>query len=250
MALMEFLTKNKINTTTMFDLASCGSTELAQYLIDKNPRVKYRTTDYNSTTTATLKVTFASPTVLSHILIQNHNLKSFKVYQTTTAYMINTTTNSATSTYLSFASVTVSAITIEMTDTIAGHAEKEIGELVFTERELQFERNPSINNFTPKIFRKQIRHEMPDGGVSLYNIRDKYRAMIGLSYITQAFHDSLLDVFNTAQPVIFCPFPTTTAWDGTAPEVVWSGDFNFKYGANVKDSGFSGNMTLEETVSG
>jgi hypothetical protein len=60
----------------------------------------------------------------------------------------------------------------------------------------------------------------------------------------------LLSIFEISNPLYFVPFPTATSWDGTANEVVWSGDFNFSYAENVKSIGYSGDIVLEETTNG
>lgn len=249
MAVMEFLKKNILNTTTMATVTS-GSATL-EYLFDRNIGLGYSTSGYNSTTSAVLSIVFDETTSVSHVLIQNHNLKQFIVfYNSLTANSLASfTTNSATSTYLSFSTISAVSIQLQMDDTINGSEEKSVGELVLSGRELAFPRNPTINLFNPKIDRTQVRHIMPDGGVILFNIRDKYKAKIGLRHITTSFYDSLLNIYESADPLYFVPFPTSTSWDGKAYQCVWSGDFDFKFGVNVKTT-YSGNIVLEETISG
>lgn len=248
MALMEFLKANKLNTTTML-VVPTANTGTQAYLFDRNIRLGFTSVNYDSTTSAVVSVVFAQPTVLSHILIQNHNLRQFRAYyNSVTANSLGiVTANSATSTYLSFASITVNSVDIQMDNTIAGSVEKSIGELVMTERRLQFERNPSHGDWKPTLHRKKIRHEMPDGGVKLLIIRDKFRARMEWEFVTTSFRDSLLSVYEDALPVYFAAYPTTTSWDGRAYEVHWSNDFDFTFSSNAKDSGQGGTMLLEET---
>ena len=147
MAIMEFLLQNKVNTTTMIGVDS--NTGTTRYLFDRNIGLGYTSSGYNSTTAATITYSFTAATVLSTLLIQNHNLKEFSVYYngTTTNSLFSTTTNSITSTYISFSSITVSSIHLRAINTIAGSVEKKVGEMVATERKLLFERNPSFNDF-------------------------------------------------------------------------------------------------------
>lgn len=254
MALMEFLKANKLNTTTML-VMQASNTGTAAYLLDRNRGQKFSSVDYNSTTASVISIVFDSPTVLSHVLLQNHNLKSFRVYyDSVTANSLGiVTANSQTSTYLSFSSVTVSSVDIQMDTTIAGSVEKEIGELILTERRLQFEVNPSTNNYKPKTRRKKIRHEMPDGGVKLLQIADKFSAKIEFDYISDSFTSALTSVFDDGNPLTFVPFPTTTAWGGTkmgeAYEVLITSDLDFAYGTNDKTQGYNGSIMIEETPS-
>jgi hypothetical protein len=249
MANMEFLSANFINTTSMIALLSY--TDGAQFLFDKKPATAYATSGYNSTTAATITITFATATVISVIAIQNHNLSQFRAfYNGVTASSLGIVTgNSAASTYLSFSSVTVSSVTIQMDNTIAGGVEKSVGELIISDRQIKFERNPAINDFKPVLDRKQVIHEMPDGGVVAYNIADKYRATLSWDFITSAFHSSLLGVYESGRPVVFIPEPTTSAWDGKAYEVLWVGDFDFNYSSNVRAPGYGGKILLRQTPS-
>lgn len=246
---MEFLGKNLLNTTSMVLIDSGTST--VQYLFDKNRNIGYGTLGYDSTTATVLSVEFAQPTVLSNIILQTHNLKSFSIfYDSATANSLySTTTNSATNNYIEFASVTVSSIQLQMNEATAA-VERSIGELVITEREIEFERNPSVDNFKPILFRQQVKHSMPDGGMSLYNIRDKYRSKLSWKFITSSFHSQLLSIYEGGDELYFVPWPTTTSWDGAAYSVVWIDDFDFRHSSNDKQQGYSGSIDLRETPSG
>ena len=232
-----------------------SNTGTVQYLFDRNPNLTYSSVNYNSTTATVISIELSTSTIISHLMLQNHNFRAFRAfYNSATANTfspdINVTQNSATSHYFSFTSITVNSIQIQVDNTIAGSVEKSIGEIIVTERRLQFERNPTADEWHPRIRRRQIVHEMPDGGAKVYQIRDKYRARIGWDFITESFQNNLKDVFEDATPFVFAPFPTATGWDGVAPEVSWIGDFNFKHGDNAKDAGYSGDLDLWETAGG
>jgi hypothetical protein len=246
---MEFLSANLINTTTQLVLPS--ATNLAQYLIDKNKQLQYQTSGYSTNTSCVISVEFASPTVMSNILLQNHNFKNFRLfYNSVTANSVEiVANNSATSHYFNFNSITVSSVQLQIDSVVEADTERFLGEFIISEKQLVFERNPSIDNFTPNIDRIQVRHIMADGGISLHNIRDKFKVKVKANFISEAFYESLADLFNSSLPLYFVPFPTTSSWTGQAYEMVWSGDFDFKYSANVKSIGYSGTITLEETPS-
>lgn len=250
MALMEFLHENLVNTTTQFKVDS--NTGSVQNLFDKNISRRYSTSGYNSNTASVISVEFGSATVIDHVLLQNHNLRDFRAfYNSATANALFTVSNnSATSTYHSFNAVTVTSIQLQVDVAQIANTEKSIGEFITTRRDVvAFERNPSVENFDPTISRKQIRVEMPDGGIQLYNIKDKYKAKLKFKFITESFRDNLLSVYNTALPFVFVPFPTATGWSGSAQEVVWTGPFDFNYSDNAKSQGYDGQIVLEQTPS-
>ncbi len=253
MANMEFLTANILNTTTMV-VASTGSGTFA-YLYNRNDKLAYSTVGNFSGTSTLISFEFLGPTVISNIVMKNHNLKRFRAfYNSATANTfsvdVNQTANSGTSSYFGFASITVNSIQIQMDSTTAVGAEYKIGELILAEKRLQFAVNPTHDGYDPSKNRTKIVHTMPDGGVTVFNIRNKYRAKIGLEFISQTFRDDLSDVYDEALPNYFLPFPTTgTDWDGVAHEVVWTNDFNFRHEENSKTQGYSGDLLLEETPS-
>jgi len=135
-----------------------------------------------------------------------------------------------------------------MDTTILPVSEKQLGQFIVADRQFQFERNPSIKNFKPMINRLQVRHVMADGGIVLHNIRDKYETKLKFDFITETFYNQLLNLYSTADPVYYVPFPTSTSWDGMAYEMVWAKDFDFNFSSNVKAIGYTGKVTLEETT--
>lgn len=249
MSKMEFLSQNIVNTTTQFVLPC--NTNLAQYLIDRNKQLQYQTSGYTSNTSCVISVEFSSPEIVSNILLQNHNMKDFRIfYDSVTANSIQIfASNSETSNYLNFNSITVSSIQLQIDSAMTADTERYIGEFIVTEKKLVFEHNPSIKDFTPTIDRYQVKHIMADGGTALHNIRDKFKVKIKSKFISETHYNDLLSLYNDALPLYFVPFPTTTSWDGKAYEMIWSGDFDYNYATNVKSIGFNGTMVLEETPS-
>lgn len=246
MAVMEFLSQNLINTTTLILVDSASGT--TDRLINRSADDQYETDGYASDTSTIISIGFSSPTIITNAMIQNHNLKDFRIfYDSTTANSLGIFSgNSATSTYTTFASITVSSVQLQM-DSAMTSVEKAVGQFIISEKKLAFNRNPTIKNFKPKIDRTQIRHVMADGGITLHNIRDKYKVNMKFTFITESFYDSLLTIYEEASPIYYIPFPTTSAWLGNAYEMVWSKDFDFKYSTNVRAIGYSGQLMLEET---
>lgn len=248
MSLMEFLKQNQLNTTSMLTCPANQTGTLA-YLFDRNRDVGFTSVGYNSNTSLVLTITFPTPTVLSNVLLQHHNLAQYRLfYDGVTANSLAVVAgNSETSTYLAFASTTVSSISLQMDRALSTSTEKQLGEWIVTERRLQFERNPSAKDFVPMVARKRIRHEMPDGGMAHFNIKNKYKAKLAWKFLTDAFVSSLRSVYDEALPLYFVPFPTSTAWDGVAHEVLWDNDFDFANDENSRTQGQGGEIKLWET---
>jgi len=249
MSKFEFLDQNLINTTSMC-IADSGSGTFS-YLYDRNLALDYITTDYTGATSTTLNIVFSQPTVVSRVLLQNHNLKAFKIYyNSATANVFSpdcaVTANSSTNHYFAFNSTTVSSIQIQMDDVIAT-GERSIGELVISDCNTQFEVNPEADNYDPKLFKQKVKHIMPDGGTSLFVVDSKFQATIKMRYITTAFKDDLLALYNAGSAFYFVPEPTASAWLGQAHEVVWTNDWNFTFADNSKTQGWNGHVTIEET---
>jgi hypothetical protein len=89
---------------------------------------------------------------------------------------------------------------------------------------------------------------MPDGGVGMFYIANKFKTSLKWKFISDTFRDNLLDLYLDAKPLYYIPYPTTTAWDGNAYEAQWTNDFNFSYSENSKTQGQGGSMILEETA--
>ena len=257
MAFMEFHRQNLLNTTTMVTTTAGTGAGTIAYAFDRNLRLGYSTVGYNSSTIAAFSIVFPQTTYVSHILLQNHNLRQFRVYpnSNTAAALAMVAGNSATSTYLSFATTACMSIDIEMElqqtgGVPASNTEKFFGELVVGERLLVVERNPSVDDWNPTNRRKQIITEMPDGGVKVFQVRDKFSANLKWSFISQTFQDRLYSLWSSAAAMYFVPFPTTTGWNGNAYEAAWVGDFDFNYVDNAKSAGYVGAMALRETAGG
>lgn len=249
MSKFELCGQNLLNTTSMF-LADSGTGTLS-YLYDRNTALDYTTDGYSGATSTTLNIVFDAPQSVSRILIQNHNLKAFKIYyNSVTANSFtpdcNITANSATNHYFAFSSVTVDSIQIQMDDVIDSQ-ERSIGELIITDLKTQFDINPSADNYDPKLFKQKVRHVMPDGGTSLFIVGNKFQAAMKLKYVSTAFKDELLSMYNDGTAFYFIPEPTSASWLGQAYETVWVNDWNFTYSENSKTQGWDGSITIEET---
>lgn len=257
MAFMEFLKQNLLNTTTMLTTTANNGVATFPYVLDRNIRLGFQSLGYNSNTAMTLSIKFPATTAVSHIFLQNHNLRDFRAYYDgVTANSLGVvSSNSATSTYLSFSTVQAAQIDLDfnlqqVSGSPASNTEKKVGEVVVTSRLAVVEVNPSVQDWQPNLRRRQIVTEMPDGGVKVFQIKDKFVASMRYHFITSTFRDTLYGLWSSANAMYFVPYPTTTGWDGRAYESVWVGDFDFTYEENSKRGGFNGTVNLRETAGG
>jgi hypothetical protein len=247
---MEFLSQNLIDTTTMFTVDS--GTGTLEYLFDRNLNIQYQTDGYTGNTSTIITVTFGAPTAISRILLQNHNLKQFRIfYDGATASVFspdaNITANSDTYHYFAFATKTASSISLQMDSTIDAGEEREIGQFYVGDAQVEFDYNPHTDNFDPKLYKQKIKHTMPDGGTNLFIVGNKFQANITLKFAGETFRDALRDVYDTGKPIYFIPESTNTGWAGEAHEVVWTNDWDFTYAENSRTQGYNGKITIEET---
>lgn len=255
---MDFLKANYFTTSTV---ASVGSnTGTVVNMIDRDTATAYETSGFSSTTVTTLTITPATASVISRIILTNHNLKSFRIYYDATTTNLFTldanydtvstlwTGNSATTHYLITSSQTVSALHIQMTAAITADTEKSIGELYIGQEHIQLTRNPAFNRYKPKINEKSFIHEMSDGGTVRNHLSNKYGATIELDFVSTADRTTFRTIYDTIAPFDFVPFPDKTGWDGRMYEVTWINGFDFlRLQSNIEGNGFKGKIEIKET---
>ncbi len=256
---MEFIKANFLNTTTQMVVGS--NTGTADNLFTRDQFAQYYTDGSNSdATTASITISFDETTTVSRIALQDTNLKSYTIFyngSTANTFALTTTGDTVSSSwtnnvddnvYLRCTPTAVSSITIDMKTTQTANQEKRIGLLVLSDLYYDMVQIPSASDYTPSIMPKQIVHKLSDGGTRIHNVRNKWSTAISLKYISQTERDALYTMWSLQSEFNFCPFGTTTGWDGMLFEAVWEGPFEFyKYSDNAAVSGFSGKIKLEET---
>lgn len=257
---MEFLTKNYINTSTMLTVNSNTST--AAYVFSSDPYLQYFSDGLNNdATTASMTITFGSTMPVSRLALLSHNLKSYNLfYNGVTANTFSFsegattvsqfTTNSETSQYFRFSTIMCSSITIDMKTTMVANDEKVMSQIIVSDLYFEMSQIPNSQGYTPNKNAKQVSHELSDGGMRIHKVRDKWEVNIKIDYILPTLRNQIKTVYDLRTSFIYCPFGTTTSWDGILFDAVWPGDFEFyKYSDNAATSGFSGSIRLRETPS-
>lgn len=249
---MKFYDQNELNTTTLVTVDAVN-TATVEYAFDRDTNTQWETVGYGTNTSTIFSVEFGTNTVIDTIFLQNHNLKQYRAfYNSATANTfsndINESTNSDTANYYTFNTITVTSVQLQCDLAQTDDTEKAVGEFYVGGLLLDFERNPAAVDYLPRIDRKQVVHKMPNGGVNVFIVDDKFTAELSWEFVTESFRDSLLNIYETGTSFYFAPFPTTTSWDGKAYEVAWTNNFNFKHSSNNKDAGFGGLIIIEETA--
>ena len=256
---MEFVYTNYLNTSTMLGVSS--GTDSVAYLFDRKTATQYQT---SGMTGVSCNITITLPNTISidHLILQNINLKQFKVYYNNTTTNLFTLTsaatsvsewsnNSETSLYLYFPTTNVLTCHIQMDNTIVANEEKKVGEIWITKKYLQFDYNPDYKEYQPQLTKKEYVHEMSDGGWVIYSIQNNYQASIKMDYVSYSQTSLLKNLYDEYSAFVFVPFPTGTGWTGELEkiyEVNWSGVWNFdKLSFNTRDLGYNGTIALRET---
>ena len=260
---MEILRQNFLNTTTMVVVGT--GTDNASNLFNRNRSSSYVSVGKNTETSGvTIGVDFSGTSrSIDRIVLQNINLKGFRIYHSsntsntiTLTSTSDTTTsiwtgNSATSLYLIFATIQATSIFIDGTTTIAGSEEKKVGEFWVTEKRLRLERNPTAKDYKPSLKRKEFKHSMAEGGTTSYIVGSSYNADLKLRFRNETETAALLDLYDDEIPFVFVPFPTSTGWttfkNERIHEVIWVRDFTFQHEKNNTGVGYSLRARMEET---
>lgn len=233
-------------------------TSTIEYLFDRDKNTEWSKNVFSGGSSFDIILDFGTTTVVDGVMFRNSNFYDLAISAANTTTVDTATSftnisgasvaaNSEAFKYIGFSATTLTAIRLTFTPQSATTSELNIGELIVANRLVECERNPTTQNYKNQLFRKQIRHEMPDGGTKLFNIKDKFRAKLTWAFITENFKDELFELFEGNEAYVFIPFPTTTGWDGDAFETVIVGPFDFNYGANTKSVGWNGSLSIEET---
>lgn len=257
---MELLKANYINTSTAIVVQS--NTATAEFIMTPDLSYQYVSSGYaNDTTTTTLRINFSETLSVDRIALLGINLKGFDIYYngaTANTFALTSTgstttsqwsSNSETALYLHCTPVNCTSVSIDMKSTMVSNAEKALGYLVVSSQRLDFSRLPSADKYKPLLESKEVVHKLSDGNTRIQTIADKFKATVQLDYITASFRNSLRQVYNEHNSMIFVAFGTTTAWDTVIFPCVWQGAFEFyKHSDNSPDTGFEGKITLLETT--
>lgn len=255
---MDFLKTNLINTSTQ--IAVNSNTTTASNLFNRDKLYQYSSDQLNNDlTSAAITITFDTTMSVSRIALIDMNFKDFSIFyngSTASTFTLSSgdtiassyTNNLDEHKYFQFATVQCSSITINAKKTVVADQEKRLGLFVISDLDLSLTLIPSAKKYKPTKVPKQIVHKLSDGGSRLHNISSKWSLDFSLDYVSAAQRDSLFDIYDSGLPFNFCPFGTTTAWDGTIFESVWDGPFEFyQFSDDAATSGFSGKVSLLET---
>lgn len=254
---MEFSSRSYIETTTQYSVNN--STITVSNLLDPDVRKQFISDQFNNDlTTVTMTISFDETTTIDRIALMEFNAKKFNIYYngaTANAFTLTNptttsqfTNNSATNLYLACTAVAVTSVTFDFYSTQVADSEKAVGYIYIGKNQLTFDRIPSAKNYTPVRDPKEYIHELSDGGTRRHVVQTKWSTKLKFNYLSETFRNSLEDIYNLNEAVVFIPFGTGTAWDGVLFEANWVGNFDFyKYSDDAASSGYSGSIDLRET---
>lgn len=256
---MEFWNKNFLETSTQA-VVNTGTLTAANLLV-RDPVRQWISENFNNdATTASITIQFSEAKTLNRIALDGINWKKFSVYyngatantlaltSTSSTLTANFLNNSETAMALMFSTLTgITSLTFDIYSTQSANAEKACGWICATSQLLDFDKVPDAASYDPNINVEQKEHKLSDGGTRIHTIERKFSGNVKLKYIDKTFKDELYDIWRDANDFVFAAFPTSTAWDKVAYEVVWPGKFDFfEHADNNTEAGYKGTITLKE----
>lgn len=247
----KFFRKNYAFTTTQL-LVSTGSGTVAN-IFDRDKKTKWQSVGESADAdTATISFVPGSSTMISGIMVLNHNWKNFNIiFNSGTAFSpaLSVTGNTLSNLFYQFASQAVNSIDINVSHTHSA-TNKSVAELIISDFKFELISNPNFSSYTPSIRKKGIEQELADGGMVSIFLSEKFQADIDLSFVDTATAESLQSLYNEHSDFVFVPFPPATftaSFDGQAWGVNWLGGFNFMMlRSNILANGYRGSMKIAQ----
>lgn len=228
---------------------------------DKNNLFEFSGGSTADAPNAKLHVTLPAAVTINTIIMRNINFEHFQIsyngfaipltilpqiYGTAVALWDDWSDSNLV---LQFGDLDIHSIDILVHSEASGSDNYEIGAVILAKQAYQLPRNPNFAGYKPKLTGLRIGKKMADGGYRSYQIKEKFSAEISLDCVPGSVSSELRDLYETDMSFNFCPYPTTTAWDGDVWEVNWINDFEFLQPA-VNDLGtplYRGKIKIAET---
>jgi len=215
-------------------------------VIDRN---RHSILNWSSSSYAYTKIeaTLGSQTLINTIAIQNHNFDTFDlIINGITKY--SWSNNNDSSTIYSFDTITAATVTIVIQSTTSD-ADEFLGQLIACNEQYELPHNPNFSDYKPALTGVRESKKMADGGYVTYTIAEKFQADIGLKYVPPTVTSELKSIYSATSAWLFCPYPTSSGWDGDIWEVNWIGKFDFLKPARNERANplYNGVIKLRET---
>lgn len=135
------------------------------------------------------------------------------------------------------------------TITIAYYGGISYGQIILGTERLELPKNPVFTDYKPNINNVNKEYRMSDGGVINYKTVDKFMGQVGLKFVPESTTTELISMYQTNGSYNFCPYPTSTSWDGDIFNCIWSGKYDFKMPSydNREIPYYNGKILLKET---
>jgi hypothetical protein len=242
-----FINSNRLSSAGALELDIAGVTSSASLLalIDRKPNTQLSWnggagTDYLRGNPGGANV--------SAIFLQNHNFTKFYIQVNSVTVLDNTAGQTDTNTFCAIATTAATNVVIYVQSSATANLRK-IGQFFCGDIQFALPRNPAFADYKPALSGLRIDKTMADGGLVTYKIAETFNAGITLNWMPETAKQQLYSWWQSNAKFEFAPFPTTTAWDGSAWEVNWQGDFKFLQPAanNRSLPYYQGEFAISET---
>lgn len=248
----KFLYQNKITDVSQITTSGTGLTDNDSNklkLFDRNEELKYSSI---GSTSGSRLITWApgSSTSINRIVIQNINFKDFTIrYNNGTDFStaIIFTGNTKTNLYFEFNTVSVTDVTIEVTDTMTSGDTAKIGQFIVTSEIFEMSNPGGTFQIIPQAQQQII--TLSDGTTYknyVRSIRNYLMTIMCVSVAEQANYATLYTI-NTTSAFVFIPRPATQTddWDGLCGHYNWMNAKDIdNYVDNVQVNGYMINLEL------
>ena len=268
----KFLSKNSVNATYPFqdltgivdgsgvalvdgsgvrvtDNVSISSTTNLKRLYDRNENRKWYSSETSGETI--LNLVAASAIATTRIIIQNCNWKTFTItYNDETAFStpIAVTGSTHKNYYFEFTSVSISELSIIITDTHTASDNREVGQIYLGTELMEW-----ASTYTDDIKiggdGKIIMNKLSDGTYFKSYIRDALQFNVKLQAVPVAEKTNFRTIYETNRinTIVFVPNPRTQTdeFDGIAPHVNWGNNWDIvDYHRGLEANGYDGAIKL------
>lgn len=182
------------------------------------------------------------------LILQNLNFLTYQIV-INGSLAADVTSVPAENIYLAFDLSTITSLRVVVYSVTSGDSIVKMGQMIVAAEEYALPHNPDFANYDPTLVGLREEKQMASGGVTTQRRDEKFQARIGLRWMPESDKESILAMYRSTGAYYFVPFPTTTAWDGQAHEVVPVGNFElFKPARNDRMVPlYAGDIIIKET---
>ena len=242
-----FLSSNYLRLSTAIITVSTGSSSKSK-LYDRDKNTQWSSVGSNDTITESIEVDFGVSKQIDTLLLQNINLKNFKLqYWTGSAWAdvtgVAETTWANNYYYKEFTAITTQKVKLLMYSTQTANQEKKVGEMWVMLKKYEIP-DPNTFKFKPENIEINGYYRLGDGTQESWYIKSKWSNKIPFEYLSQSVTDSLKSIYD--EHSAFTIYPEPIEKPSECYEVNWTSKWNAYYVDTIKGNGYNLDMNVEE----